>query len=779
MDPYKYIKNKIPGLGIYPIVENGVEYFRLQFGQPSNISPDYKGKKTQFFRRTEQGLKDLAAAYNKRKPFVIAPLSRADAAKAGSQKMTDFIEVKKGYSQDLLGFIDKNSKDPKYKVSNGPSKLYDDAVKFFTKDKKYTSVPEGFSKTADQTYEFLKGRKFQLPRNYEITEGFKMTGNFPRHPEQIKSLMAVKLLENNPNFVNINEMASKFYLTDVDRKELLKENKALVKATSNFLGRNKIRSDSAAGKYLQNKGFDFNKKLYEAFQFRTLEQDIIDKLETDIPNAERARLDTALKTIQRNRMTVFKKLKTEFPNLTKGSAMVLEHSTPQALINTGSFYPKNFMLKAQYVPQAFNQFKNTQFDTPLIKLVYQYNNETDVDIKKSLRSEIEDLRKDFNDRTKVKGKGYLDDIDFKFGQKVGLIDKTPTLDLLTDEGSIKQYTKNAAHSNAYFSSLDQKTVGIRDKRYSLDKLKLDIPENKTLDLFFKNKLLKAARTNEGGVCQIFRAEGGRIGYAAGSNCARQMEFAFDNDPLTVTRQIEKIDTAPNTLKTAATKFLERPFVKGAGKYGAIAAGGALAAGLVKKFMNDDPSTYLSNENQQKNLLIDMVTGKLDDTPEESPAILDYQLPALGGAAVAGTAAVAPSTIKAATSKRFGKEPSGITKTALKTLGRGLATLGTPAGLLATEPLFIAGQIQQGDSLTDIATNPFNYMGAAFAGPATEFATKGLSPAIAKTMRLGISPSVLKTVSRRFGLPGLALSLGISGYETFDDYRNKRGMFSEE
>ena len=159
--------------------------------------------------------------------------------------------------------------------------------------------------------------------------------------------------------------------------------------------------------------------------------------------------------------------------------------------------------------------------------------------------------------------------------------------------------------------------------------------------------------------------------------------------------------------------------------------------------------------------------------------MDYQLPALGGAAVAGTAAVAPSTIKAATSKRFGKEPSGITKTALKTLGRGLATLGTPAGLLATEPLFIAGQIQQGDSLTDIATNPMNYLGAAFAGPVTEFATKGLSPTIAKTMRLGISPSVLKTVSRRFGLPGLALSAGISGYELFDDYRNKRGMFSAE
>ena len=80
----------------------------------------------------------------------------------------------------------------------------------------------------------------------------------------------------------------------------------------------------------------------------------------------------------------------------------------------------------------------------------------------------------------------------------------------------------------------------------------------------------------------------------------------------------------------------------------------------------------------------------------------------------------------------------------------------------------------------MATNPFNYLGAAFAGQASDFAAKGgLNPTIAKTMRLGISPSTVKMVSRRFGLPGLALSLGISGYETYDDFRNKRGMFSEE
>ena len=321
----------------------------------------------------------------------------------------------------------------------------------------------------------------------------------------------------------------------------------------------------------------------------------------------------------------------------------------------------------------------------------------------------------------------------------------------------------------------------KDKGYYIDAKKAK-PYFDVSAQSFKNTLLKAARTNEGNVCQIFRAEGGRIGFAAGSSCVKQMEFAFDSDPVKLSQDINKLpyEEGPiNKVKSVATKFLQSPMLRGAGKYGAIAAGGAVAAGFVKEFMNDDPTTYLSNEEQQKNLLIDMVTGSLDDTPEQSPAIGDAYLPALGATTVAGTAAVAPSTIEAARSGALGAKKSGITKTALKTLGRGLSATQTPLGLLATEPLYLAEQVQQGDSLTDIATNPFNYMGAAFAGPATEFATKGLNPTIAKTMRLGISPTVLKTVSRRFGLPGLALSMGISGYEMFDDYRNKRGMFSEE
>ena len=352
---------------------------------------------------------------------------------------------------------------------------------------------------------------------------------------------------------------------------------------------------------------------------------------------------------------------------------------------------------------------------------------------------------------------------------------------------ISSATTQADRFGQYFNELAQ-------NKKAAPKLLEQVTEKPELEKFIKEgkgdiysslrkTLVTAAEKNEGNICQLFRNEGGRIGFATGSRCVQQMEMAFDNDPVKLSQDINKLpdERGPiNKVKSVATKFLQSPMLRGAGKYGAIAAGGAVAAGFVKKFMNDDPTTYLSNEEQQKNLLIDMVTGSLDDTPQESPAIGDAYLPTLGAATVAGTAAVAPSTIDAVRGGALGAKKSGITKTALKVLGKGLTATQTPLGLLATEPLYLADQIQQGDSLGEIATNPFNYMGAAFVGPATEFATKGgLNPMIAKTMRLGISPSVLKTVSRRFGLPGLALSLGISGYETYDDFKNKRGFFSDE
>ncbi len=281
----------------------------------------------------------------------------------------------------------------------------------------------------------------------------------------------------------------------------------------------------------------------------------------------------------------------------------------------------------------------------------------------------------------------------------------------------------------------------------------------------------------GRICKIVTTElanGGNV------SCVNAVEDALQKNPEKLAQDVNRLpyEEGPfNKVKSAATGFLS--IAKRGGKFGALAAVGAAGAGVVKTFMNDDPTTYLSNEDQQKNMLIDMVTSPINEIPQESSAAVDAQLPVMGAGAVAGTAVTTPSSLKAFRDKALGAKKSGVTMTGLKTAGRGIATLGTPLGLLATEPLFIGGQIAEGDSLGEIATDPINYLGASFLPYTDKLVSTGLSPGIAKAMRLGISPSTLKTVSRRFGLPGLALSLGISGYETFDDYRNKRGFFSEE
>jgi|7_EtaG_2_1085326.scaffolds.fasta_scaffold14526_3 hypothetical protein len=319
--------------------------------------------------------------------------------------------------------------------------------------------------------------------------------------------------------------------------------------------------------------------------------------------------------------------------------------------------------------------------------------------------------------------------------------------------------------NGQIFNLSEKRIGaVREKGIPLSQLTSEQLSK------LKNSIKSLSEKEKIAYCSIL-SRGGLPG-----DCAA----AIDNNPV---KAAEVFDEAPVTskgmekVKNAASGFLN--FVKKGGKFGALAAVGAAGAGLVKTFMNDDPTTYLSNEDQQKNMLIDMVTSPMVDKPDPTPEILDYQLPVLGATTVAGTAATAPSTIEAARSSRFGKKPSGYTKTALKTLGRGLAASGTPLGLAALEPLHIAGQVQAGDSLGEIATNPWNYAGLAFADDLSKFATKGLGANVAKAMRLGISPAALRVGSRFLGMPGLALSLGISGYEMYDDYKKKRGWFSEE
>ena len=223
-------------------------------------------------------------------------------------------------------------------------------------------------------------------------------------------------------------------------------------------------------------------------------------------------------------------------------------------------------------------------------------------------------------------------------------------------------------------------------------------------------------------------------------------------------------------------------------------------GLVKEFRNDDPSTYLSNERQQKNMLIEMLVkpimpktakryGSVNlGVPEQSSA-LNQQLPVMGAATLAGAASGGKELFKdragiRPNSKFVGPIKKGVSNTRAAlgpikgVLGKGLATSLMPAALLPVAAMDLTNQIREGDSTLDIATNPMNYLGPAFSGSLVKEATAFSSPTASSIMRLGISPKVLKTVSRRFGLPGLAISSGISGYEMFDNYRKGKGLFDD-
>ena len=78
-----------------------------------------------------------------------------------------------------------------------------------------------------------------------------------------------------------------------------------------------------------------------------------------------------------------------------------------------------------------------------------------------------------------------------------------------------------------------------------------------------------------------------------------------------------------------------------------------------------------------------------------------------------------------------------------------------------EAMNISRQLSEGDSPEDIATDPLNYLYPAFVGCKHNL-SRSVNPTVRKILRLGINPRTLRTVSSRFGLVGLALSLGYTG-----------------
>ena len=746
---------------------------RVRIGKPK---PGYTGGKSFTFDASPEGYEQAVKKHNELKKFVGKVLTPGEIAAVSNKVKTDYNNLKRTYADDLVKWVDANATNEKYQLKGGVDKFFKDAFKEFNQGK-YKKIPETSSARGSDAWLkknlFVKDGKFQFTKNYELLEGFSTGGGgYGGHTNIFKQFLAYKLLDKNPNFTTTMQDLTDFYTgqktkTDFTQKELSRLQK--------FASDNNIGGASTLGKLLAQKGFDFNNKIFEFTKFKTVYESLQEELkQPGLPEYRQNQIRTAMSRITRNSDTVLKQLKAEYPNLFKSQSMVLEHANPQAFTKTESFFPRNFRLKAQYAPSAFNALKNINFDQEFVRLSSRYNNETNPIFKKEIKDKIEKLAKDFNNKTKVKGVGYLDDLDIQFGKdKIRVTDKAKLISDITDQDTILQVLKNTAHSNKYLENFPDAKVKLNvttKGSYPVKDLQLEVPtarevsQNPKITKFFSDARKDAVQN--GPICKVvgkFNKGGSAI------SCVDAVEDAIQNNPQKLAQDASKI----GKFKQAATGFLN--FLKGPGpKTFGVGAGIGTAVGLVKLFKNDDPTTYLSNEDQQKNMLVDMATQPVSiDT--ERPAILDYQLPALGATLAASTALAAPSTIRASrTTKQFAsrsqgierKKPTGPVKTGLRVLGRGLGVAASPALLAPFAAGDIASQIAAGDTPEDIATNPLNYLYPAFAEQTPKL-TRGLPSVVRKVARLGLSGPALRILSRA-GIGGFAASAAIQGLGLLDD-----------
>jgi hypothetical protein len=403
---------------------------------------------------------------------------------------------------------------------------------------------------------------------------------------------------------------------------------------------------------------------------------------------------------------------------TKG--FVAEHGLPIAAYDRGY---TDISVRAKidgYVSPAVNNWKAQNFDFPIFRpggLADQYSNADPAD-KPGLQKQIEDRLK----LTKSRTPNLVKNIKFDFTDGIFTASST------TPEINEKNIPK--------LLSQGKKAMSVFDKTTLFDEVRADAAA-------------------DGPICTIVKSrkqDGGTV------SCVQAVEDAIEKNPQKLAQDASRLDK----FKSSALGFLKSPGVK---RFTLAGAAGAGVQAIVKEFTNDDPTSYLSNEDQQKNMLVAMATDPI--APDfERPAILDYQLPALGASVAGSTALVAPSTIKASRSRGLGVERKGVARTAGRVLGRGLGVAAAPGFLAPLAAMDIASQVAEGDSVSDLATDPLNYLYPVFAD-ATPKLTRGLPSAVRGIASLGMSPAALRVLSRA-GLLGLGASLGLQGMKLLQD-----------
>jgi hypothetical protein len=131
----------------------------------------------------------------------------------------------------------------------------------------------------------------------------------------------------------------------------------------------------------------------------------------------------------------------------------------------------------------------------------------------------------------------------------------------------------------------------------------------------------------------------------------------------------------------------------------------------------------------------------------------------------------PMPVKAGTEDAF----KPVKKNMLKTIGKSLAYVGAPLPTAIIDSYFIGKQIAEDRPAENIAKDPLNWLGLATMSTLSDISGVSQPGKINTALRLGMSPGLIRGISRFAGLPGLAISTALTAYDQYQKYKNEEGL----
>ena len=430
--------------------------------------------------------------------------------------------------------------------------------------------PEVYVSTGDIGGEVPKGARYNYKNLFEL-KGVD-AGSKIRY---VKDMMLINMMNKNPVMKKFAKKLDKVVLGDL--KDLDQDDIDKVK----LFTRKHLKATAARPNlfrsYLNKRHEDFEKLRKEQ---RPKSGSIYSQLQKQLENPN---LSEAAKKKIRNTLTNMDRarkyhvdFKKEFPELFEGKKVYAITGLAKKKLEEGFDFehkiakgsaavnklPATYYQRGSYVPTSFNQAKLKDFDTPLLNLMTEYQEQK----APKIENQIKALFKDFNE----KSAGYLDEVRPYFDRASGSViveDSTPMFKVKDYGDYKKMMAKNLKHSQAYLSQFKGGDYAFNPK-------------------ILNNLLSKLVDdgTRGGSVCglksvqqvALRKAPGGFIG----SDCSTQVKQALQENPDQLIKEAAEAKVKPGQstgFRNIARQILSK--IPKGGRLGAILAGaGAVGAG---------------------------------------------------------------------------------------------------------------------------------------------------------------------------------------------------------